>query len=250
MKKISFWAREHKWLSRILIVLGFVALNATGIVTGILLKDIGVVLSSIVFLLFIIFYLFGILIYPLRSQTRRSAGNRFYKKQKTADVILAASAFFMIVYLSNRPDSLFRFETLRSMGAISSSLPKDSTATTYKSITAFSASLKDKDGKILKWKEKKKLLKEQVRGIKKAKDVSEGGKVGLIILSVVVALGLVYLLGALSCSLSCNGSDAAALLVGVGGLALIIFLLVITIKAINHKNKKQKKNKEALLPAT
>ncbi|MES1220821.1 MAG: hypothetical protein ABUT20_35300 [Bacteroidota bacterium] len=248
MKKISFWAREHKWLSRILIVLGFVALNATGIVTGILLKDIGVIFSSFVFLSIIIFYLFGILIYPLRSQSSRSAGSRFYKKQKTADVILAASAFLMIVYLSNRPDSLFRFEALSSKGAISSSLPKDSAAT-YKPISAFSASLKDKDGKSLKWKEKKKLLKEQIKGIKKAKDMSEGGKVGLIVLSVVVALGLIYLLAALSCSLSCNGSDAAALLVGVGGLALIIFLFIITMKAINHKNKKRKVSEEKISPA-
>ena len=75
MKKISYWAREHKWLSRILIVLGFVALNATGIVTGILLKNLGVIFSSFVFLSFIIFYLLGILIYPLISQTSRSAGD-------------------------------------------------------------------------------------------------------------------------------------------------------------------------------
>ncbi|HRF20009.1 MAG TPA: hypothetical protein PK977_17655, partial [Chitinophagaceae bacterium] len=63
-------------------------------------------------------------------------------------------------------------------------LPKDSSAKTYKSIREFSASIKDKEGKLLKWKERKKLLKEQVRSIKKADNLSKGDKAGLIVLAV------------------------------------------------------------------
>jgi hypothetical protein len=58
-------------------------------------------------------------------------------------------------------------------------------------------------------------------------------------LSVVVAIGLIYLVAALACSLSCNGSDAAALIVGIGGAALVAFLLIIAIRAITGKKKKK-----------
>jgi len=59
-------------------------------------------------------------------------------------------------------------------------------------------------------------------------------------LAVIVALGLAALVGALACELSCNGSEGAALLVGIGGTALIIFLLIITIRAIKRGKKEPK----------
>ena len=101
--------------------------------------------------------------------------------------------------------------------------------------------MKDENGKMLKWKERKKMLKEQVKEIKKANNLSNGEKALLVILSVLVAAGLLYLVAALSCSLSCSGSDAAAVLVGVGGIALVIFLLIIAFRAIYGRKKKKKK---------
>jgi hypothetical protein len=51
-------------------------------------------------------------------------------------------------------------------------------------------------------------------------------------LSVAVALGLLYLIAALACNLSCAGSDIAAVIVGVGGAGLVIFLLIVVIRKI------------------
>ena len=87
---------------------------------------------------------------------------------------------------------------------------------------------------------KKKLLKEQLRAIKKSGEISKGGKVALIILSVIVALGLLYLVAALACNISCSGSEGGAIILAVGGTALVIFLLVITLRAILGKKKKPK----------
>jgi hypothetical protein len=133
------------------------------------------------------------------------------------------------------------FSTLGAVIPANSTLPDDSTVKTYKSFTAFSESLKDETGKSLKWKEKKKLLKEQVKGIQKAADLSPEGKIALIILSVLVALGLILLVAALACSLSCGGSSGAAILVGLGGTGLVILLLTLAIKGINGKKKKEEK---------
>lgn len=101
--------------------------------------------------------------------------------------------------------------------------------------------MKDANGKQLSWKERKKLLKAQVRAIKKADDLSNGAKVALIFLSALVALGLLFLVAALACDLSCSGSGAAAVLVGLAGTALIALLLVVVIRAILGKKRKKPK---------
>jgi len=149
----------------------------------------------------------------------------------------------MIVYFSNRPSEIFNYSTpLHAALPVSTNLPSDSTLKAYKTIEAFTASLKDETGKTLKWKEKKKLLKEQIRAIKKADDMATGAKVGLIILSVLVALGLLYLVAALACNLSCSGSAGAATAVMIGGAGLTVFLLIIVIRGILGRKKKPKNN--------
>lgn len=156
--------------------------------------------------------------------------------------MLVASTFCMVVYFGNQPDKIFRSSTPLSAAA-PSSFPKDSTIKSYKTIETFRASMKDETGKTLKWKEKKKLLKEQIRAIKKDTEMSKGAKVALIVLSVLVAIGLFYLVAALACNLSCGGSEGAASLVLIGGSALIIFFLIIAIRAIVGRKKKPKQPK-------
>jgi hypothetical protein len=117
---------------------------------------------------------------------------------------------------------------------------KDSISKNYKSIKDLNASMQDENGNMLKWKERKKLLKHQIREIKKANDPSKGEKVLLVILSILVALGLLYLVAALSCSIACSGSEAIALLVAIGGTAGVILLLIFVIRAIYGKRRKKK----------
>lgn len=247
MKKISFWAKTHKRTARILIVVSFILLNGLGIFIGISLTDIKISIPAIAMIFCCTVYLIALFIYPSKADKgKKMSTARFYLKQKSCDLILVASSFFMFIYVSNHPQVLFQqYSILKASVNIPFSLPKDSVTRTFKSIKDFSASMKDESGKTLKWKERKKLLKDQIRGIKKSNDLSDGAKAGLIILSVLVALGLLILIGALACNLSCSGSDGAALLLGIGGTALVIFLLVITIRAINQKNKKIA-NKEPL----
>ena len=240
MKKISIWAKNHKWSARILIVLSFVILTIAGITTGILLDSLNITIPAAVLIISFLIYFAGIIFYPSKSERKKIIASLFYKKQKTCDFILAASTFSMLICISNdRFRSIQYFSPLQAATASKPITPADSTLKAYKSITAFSASLKNETGKSLKWKEKKKLLKEQIRAIKKSGELSQGGKIALIILSVIVALGLLYLVAVLSCSISCNGSAAAALIVGIGGAALVTFLLIIVIRGILGKKKKK-----------
>ena len=90
------------------------------------------------------------------------------------------------------------------------------------------------------------MLKTQLKEIRKADDMSKGEKVALIILSVIVALGLLALVGSAACTLSCNGSDAAALIVAIGGTALVVWLLISVIRRINSKTRKKRSKSESM----
>lgn len=242
MRKISYWAKRHKWQSRIIIISSFIVLNFLGIITGLLLTQLGIHISpEFVFGCFC-FFLVALAAYPSkRKKEPIKSIKTFYVKQKSCDFLLAASTFCMLIYIGNKPESLFQYyPSLKATVTTVPSLPKDSSGIRYKSIKEFSASMKDERGNTLKWKERKNLLKQQVREIKKDNTLSPGTKTLLTILSVLVALGLLFVVAALSCNLSCSGSDGAALLLGVGGTVLVIFLLVITIRAIYGKKRKKK----------
>lgn len=246
MKKISYWAKAHKWSARFIIVVSFLLLNGIGIVTGILLSQLDINVPVIVMVAFFTVFLIAWFAYPSKDMKGKKINpTAFYIKQKICDFALAASAFCMVVYLGNHPDRLFQFyPSLNATVTSEPSLPTDSIKREYKSVTAFATSLKNENGNNLKWKERKKLLKEQIKGIKMANDLSSGEKTLLIILSVLVALGLLYLVAALSCSISCGGADALAVIVAIGGTALVIYLLVIVIRSINGKKKKKKQTVE------
>jgi predicted membrane channel-forming protein YqfA (hemolysin III family) len=242
MKQLSLWARNHKNPARLIIILSFIGLTITGLATGHLLSSLGVRISTAALFVTVTVYVAGLIVYPVRaSKDNKGKTASFYTRQKICDGMLATSTFCMLVFFSNRPDQLFRYTSpLNATLPAPAELPRDSTLKTAKTIAAFSASLRDETGKSLKWKEKKKLLKEQIRAIKKDKAISDGGKVGLIILSVLAAIGLLYLVAALACNLSCSGAEGAATLVMIGGAGLIVFLLVLVIRSITKKNKTMK----------
>lgn len=246
MKKLSIWAKHHKIASRVIIILSFILLTIIAYFTGTWFSDLGVIIPPVILFIALLLYLISIIAYPRRSGTHKKYRPKFfYVRQKGCDIVLAASTFIMMICLANNTDSfIYSFAPANAISVNSNVLPKDSSVKTFKSLKEFSSSMKDKEGKMLKWKERKKLLKEQVRGIKKTENLSKGDKGGLIVLSVLVALGLLTLIGALSCSIYCSGSEGAAILVGIGGSALVILLLVITIKAIK-KGKKVPKEEPA-----
>ena len=238
MKKISYWAKAHKTQARIIIIITFLILNGLAFFTGYLFRQIGIgFLPGFLFVSFLLYFM-AFVAYPSKNKKgTRFSPSSFYVIQKSCDFVLVASTFCMYMYVSNCPGSLNKLYPQAK--AFVFTHPKDSVTKNYKNLNDFTLSLKDKAGKWLKWKERKKLLKEQVREIKKDNNLSPGQKTLLIILSVIAALGLFILVLALSCNLSCSGSDAAAAIVGIGGTALIIFLFIIVLRSINGKHRKR-----------
>lgn len=244
MRKFSAWGKSHKIAARLLIIFSFILLSILGIGSGVLLSGMEIELGSELIIACIVIYLITILIYPFKKQPGSRTSNWRYARQKTCDGILAAVTYLMLIYLGNQPGAFFNYGGSLYAATPMETIARDSGINQYKSISAFNKSLRDSEGKLLKWKERKKLLKQQVRAIKKAKDMSQGTKVMLIILSCLVAAGLMLLVLSLSCELSCAGSEAAAVIVGIGGLALVALLLVVAIRAILGKKKKKRAQPE------
>ncbi len=240
MKKISTWGKHNKAAARVIIIISSIILILLGLNLGYKLKEAGLLLPFSLFTGITCVYFISILVYPYKTlRIANHPASYNYVRRKTLDLVIAFCSFSMFLFVGNRPGGVIHLGN-----AVYAAVPLNSPSKEikpFKSISSFSKSIKDENGKLIKWKERKKLLKEQLKSVKSSKDLSRGEKTLLTILSILVASGLLLLVGALACGISCNGSAAGAIIVGVGGTALIIWLLIITLRAINRAKVKEKK---------
>lgn len=239
MRKLSFWAAANPWISRVIIATAHIFLIFLGCFTGIELRDSGFLVPGLMLPAIIVLYFFTVYYYPRKEHKHKIGKNLFYKKQKICDFLLAAAAWGMVICISNNEN--VRTGIFTNLNASEYIAPKkiDPRATEILN------SLQYRDKKSLSRSEKRILKKEffsQLKTYAKAKltgDKTGEGNAAIIILAIIAAVGLLYLVAALSCTLSCNGSDAAAIIVLLLGIAGIVIGLVFFFKGL--KKKKEKK---------
>jgi hypothetical protein len=234
MYRLSSWARHHVWATRILLVVIYLLLNITGWLLGEQLAAVGFHLTQAHFYTGAVLLLFSFFAYPAKGAKRDFKG--FYRFQKYCDGGLVTGTFILIVCLA-QPQSL-------PTAWLSLSAPAQATEVvipaTEKPVTQEKKSIFRKLARgAVQWLGINKVVQKKVqknwqRLQKEYGDSTKGEKIALIILSVLVALALLALVSAFACDLSCSGSDGAAILVGVLGTGLIIFLLVKVIRRINR----------------
>lgn len=238
MRKISLWAKHHRAPAIVLIVSIkiIVALLAFYLGSTLLKLDRHIPIS-------VLFFSIGTLViavlgYPSRWATNLTK-NQFYIRQKTCDFTIAASAFLMIATVTNNnlpiPGTAITADTHAASFSRTPTAEEILASLKYRD----KSTLTRQEKRILKEEFKKQLKVYVVAKIKGQKD--EASKALLIALTVIAAVGLLYLLAALACSLSCNGSDAAAVIVGILGTALIIWGAIALIRRIarGHPRKKE-----------
>jgi hypothetical protein len=240
MKKISYWGKNHPWLSRIIITISLIVLSLIALNLGHVIKDSGYIIPSWFYILTLSTYFITVLLYPYFDRKRNFTAAAFYLRRKSCDGLLTLSTFALVLYLGNHPGQLFNYTgNLKAAIPSESILPVTKDPGKYKSIQSFYSSVRDASGKLLNWKERRVLLKAQLKAIRHS-DTSKGTRIMLTILSILAAGALLYGVLALSCALSCDGSVAGALIVGIGGTALVIFLLVLALRGINGHHRKRK----------
>ena len=113
----------------------------------------------------------------------------------------------------------------------SGTLPRDSVSFgNLKSVAAFAVSLRDANGGLLKFKQRKQLLKKQLSAIRQSPDKTKNQKVLLTILAILAFLGIVAVLAIIA-------YNGLAGLWPVVGLAISIALLVFVLKRIWRKSR-------------
>ena len=241
MKKLSVWAKQNKWKARFIIVISHLALILLAWYTGNLLASMGQELPSYLIYLFALIYFAAVFAYPSIKNKTRANSSSFYIRQKLCDFTLAAATFCMVMMLAgNNRISLTLFpSSFASNISVTTKNKEDKTA------AEILASLKYRDKSTLTRQEKR-ILKQEFKNQLKIYTVAKlsgnkkgAGGAGLIILAIIAAVGLLYLVAALSCSLSCNGSEGAAAAVAILGVAAVIVGLVFVIRSINRKSNKK-----------
>lgn len=169
-----------------------------GIVTGRMLDDLNFMIPSLFLYFFLATSITGFIVYPSKKikgvVIRREA---FYIRQKSCDFVMVVSAFFLAVYGANHFDRFrLNYSAISAAIPVNTSVPIGSSTSNFKSIEAFKASLKNKGGKTLRWSERRKLLKTQLKEIRKSDDLPVAAKIALTIACVLVAVGISTLVAA------------------------------------------------------
>ena len=214
-------------MSRILLVLIYLLLNASGILLGTLLEMVQVSIPFVVAYFLLIPFLTAVLLYPSRKQ--KHSFRNFYRARKTADAVLVACSFLFVVCYSNQPAGNALLQNRQAVFASSEATPVVSEKPGKPKIRI---RLEKSSFSKKQWQQIKQNVKEIRKTLRKK---TTAGQVFLIILTVLVALALQFLVAALACDLSCSGAEGLAWTVLLLGTALVTFLTVVVIRRIVRK---------------
>ena len=248
MRKLSTWAKYNPAKARLIIITAHIILGIIACYLGSLLSGSDIILSETFLAIWVAVFIATAFFYPLYRKHRPVGKRKFYIQRKTSDFIIAACSFCMMCWAANNfNDNLPQLTQPLLASSVTPSWTKPAAEEILKSLEhRDKKSLTRTEKRILK-KEFKHQLKEYVKAkIAGKKDNSD--KALLSILAIIGALGLLWLVGVLACNLSCNGSDAAAIVVGVVGITAVIWLFIIVIRSIRRGKKKTAQTTETGLP--
>ncbi len=241
MHTISQWAKHHVTAARLFIVLIKVCLAIFAWFLGKNLSASGVNLSIAILYTSLFVFLISFILYPRRVNNTLSKRS-FYLRQKSCDFLLGASTFVCFIVMTN--NSSFIQRILPS--AYASALPT-SEREKPKTAAEILTSLQTRDKSTLTKKEKRILRQEfkvQLKEHIKAKISGNKQKQNeslYILLTIIAAVGLLYLLAALACHISCSGAEGLAIVVGIVGAAGIIWGAVALIRSLSRKKRLREK---------
>ncbi len=218
LKSVSLWAAKNPKTSRGIIATSQVLTGGAAFLTGGILYDQGFLIADAVSPIALACAASATVFYPLRNTVAS------YVRRKSHDVALYGAGTVLALSVGNSQVVPNTFPSLRQPIAKVQSL-------THEKIDSFSITMKPSQ---LPQKEPQKYV---------------GLKVLLTLLTIFAFAALASLVAALSCSLSCNGAGALAVVVLFGGL----YLAVIGAAAVIRKiwGLKRKKNKAtAVSPET
>ncbi|HVU56953.1 MAG TPA: hypothetical protein VHD83_17950 [Puia sp.] len=211
MKKLSYWARDHRAAARILIILLQLLLTLSAVYTGQVLRTLRMRLDGSIAVTLFLILLTAALLYPRRG---RHGGLSGYRRQKACDFLVAMSCCCLLCFIVNR-----NYTTALVSSGVYGSLPVDHDAQQTRP-----AASNEED--------------RSVNPPRRHRHTTE--KIALILCVIALAAVCFYGVASLSCSLSCSGSTGLAVVVLAGGLAGIFILGFLAIRSILRWGRRNK----------
>ena len=232
MKQISLWAHNHKCTARLCFLFIYLLLNIVCFFFSEVLYAEGLKIPIFISYLLCIPLFVAFILYPSRKEKNRYQS--FYRYQKSCDGVLFGCSMLLAIcgfnHLANNAT------TTQAVYAASENI-----IILIKPLNKSRLMVKPGHFSAKQWKQ----IKTNLKTLRKAyKQSSNGEKTALIVLASLVAAFLFILVLGLSCNLSCSGAEGGALAVFLLGTALITFLLIKVIKAINRGPKKKEQPTE------
>lgn len=234
MKKISLFGKRNHVLTQVIItvlsiLLGFVSANI-----GTILYSFDVVMPSYLMMLSVFVFLTAAFFYPIKNSRYRLFSHN-YLRQKKHDFVLVLTGVLMWTCVGNYLPSYYQHESLTTIKQTSpyihyASARQPQTGTPHKTF------INNILAKKLFAPFKNFNQKEVQFFSDKTKGITDTGKVIWIILIITLALGLIFLLAALSCGIACSGNNAAGAIVLVLGLIAIVAGTILGIRAIVRRS--------------
>ncbi|HMX39816.1 MAG TPA: hypothetical protein PK971_07990, partial [Saprospiraceae bacterium] len=222
LRKISMWALFHPLKAQTTIAFLNLLLSALSIYLGLLLFCHDIVLPAELLGIGTTLALAAIALYPIRR-----ARHRFWKfnyaRQETLDFVLVFSGILLTVSLANRD----------AHAIIANSYPSEVNALPVR-MASMSSGVDNPTvitEKVQSKRSMRKALRAQYREmLREMRSPTSDDNTGKIVAIVFLMLLLGMAVAMLSCSVGCAGSNAGAISVAVGGLALVLLLGVTLIR--------------------
>ena len=227
-KKVAAWAKSNPWKSRFIIGGAHIVTGLGALALGNFMKNNDYVLSSYTHMGTLGTFFTAALLYPFR-RTSFVLFKHSFLRQKMHDIVLFGSGAAMLFLLGNNQASFSQF------------LRFDQPLSYFYSIQEKSSNHENSEPLNIAQQDLAKVNK--VNSVDK-KPLSSGAAVLLTLLTLVAFVGLGYLLALLSCSIACGGAEGLAALVFIGGLGFLVFFLILAIRKIVRRHKKNMNNKE------
>lgn len=226
MKSISIWAHTHKAKARLSIFVIYLFLNIAGLFLGDILYSMNIELPEWILLVAVLLTIGGTIWYPAKKL--KSVYQNYYFRRKLADSILVMTTFIFIIFTGNQ------INNSRS-GFINNSIA-GTIIPAFVSVIPNNVSVdKEIPTKTISKKAQRKSFKNWVKSVRKTyKSEGKSNKTLMIILVVIGAAVLSYFLVGLACSLACSGSEALAFIIGIIGIAGIVFGAIKLIQRITR----------------
>lgn len=216
VRKISYWAQDHKWKTKGLITGIKVILGLGGLFTGRMLFDMDFSISESARNVLLSVFSATALLYPVKN-TSNKLFKHSYLRQKMHDLLLAMSGFLLIITLGNQ-------------AAADKDLVAPVTAMYEVVDNTFGNT---NSGTQLKTGQQQELSNQE--NFVHPKSIN-GGNVALNILLTILCLALFlaleFLVLALACGIACNGQEFVAAVVAIGGTVGLIALLISVLKKV------------------